>query len=117
MFYAALTFAFGALSPVLPAPSVAIATCFAPEEICNAFAVDAVDGADREILVSAYSLTSGSRIILEALVRARSAGSTSGLCGQDHGANAVSTRRVHRAGPPRFLGEGPECRIQLEVPF
>jgi phosphatidylserine/phosphatidylglycerophosphate/cardiolipin synthase-like enzyme len=71
--YAAITLAFGTLSPVLPAasltPGVAIATCFAPEENCNSFASDAIDGAGREILVSAYSLTTGSGI-LEALVRA-----------------------------------------------
>jgi hypothetical protein len=49
-----------ALSP-LPAASVtpgaAIAVCFAPEEDCTAFAVDAIDAAEREILISAYSLT------------------------------------------------------------
>jgi phosphatidylserine/phosphatidylglycerophosphate/cardiolipin synthase-like enzyme len=77
VFYAALTLAFGALLPIMPAASltsgVTIATCFAPEENCNAFAVDAVDGAGREILVSAYSLTSGSGI-LEALVRAAQRG-------------------------------------------
>jgi hypothetical protein len=33
---------------------VAIATCFSPEENCTAVAVDAVNGAEREILVSAY---------------------------------------------------------------
>jgi phosphatidylserine/phosphatidylglycerophosphate/cardiolipin synthase-like enzyme len=51
---------------VVPASSItsgaAIATCFAQEENCNAFAVDALDGAEREILVSAYSLTMGSGI-------------------------------------------------------
>jgi hypothetical protein len=40
--------------PALPAasvtPGVAIATCFAPEENCNAFASDAIDGAGREML-------------------------------------------------------------------
>jgi hypothetical protein len=58
VFYASITLALGTLSPALPAasvtPGVAIATCFAPEENCNAFAADAVDGAGREILVSAY---------------------------------------------------------------
>jgi phosphatidylserine/phosphatidylglycerophosphate/cardiolipin synthase-like enzyme len=47
--------------------------CFAPEENCNAFAVDAVEGAEREILVNAYSLTTGSGI-LEALVPAAQRG-------------------------------------------
>jgi hypothetical protein len=58
---------------LLPVASLAtgttIAVCFAPEENCNAFAVDAVEGAERKILVNAYSLTTGSGI-LEALVRA-----------------------------------------------
>jgi phosphatidylserine/phosphatidylglycerophosphate/cardiolipin synthase-like enzyme len=58
---------------VVPASSIvtgaAIATCFAPEEDCAAFPVDAVNGAGREILVSAYSLTIGSGIP-EALARA-----------------------------------------------
>ena len=50
-----------------------IATWFAPEENCNAFAVDAVNGAKREILVSAYSLTTGSGIA-EALAGAAQRG-------------------------------------------
>ena len=54
-------------------PGAAIATCFAPEEDCAAFAVDAVNGAGREILVSAYSLTIGSGIP-EALARAAQRG-------------------------------------------
>ena len=54
-------------------PGVAIATCFAPEENCDAFAVDAVDSAEREVLVTAYSLTTGSGI-LEAPVRAAQRG-------------------------------------------
>jgi phosphatidylserine/phosphatidylglycerophosphate/cardiolipin synthase-like enzyme len=63
--------------PALPAASITtgavIATCFAPEENCNAFAVEAVNGAKREILVSAYSLTTGSGIP-EALARAAQRG-------------------------------------------
>ena len=50
-----------------------IATCFAPEENCNAVAADAVNGAEREILVNAYSLTRGSGIP-EALARAAQRG-------------------------------------------
>ena len=73
VFFALLFTAFGAARPVAPASSIttgaAIATCFAPEENCTAFAVDAVNGAEREILVSAYSLTTGSGIP-EALARA-----------------------------------------------
>ena len=62
-----------ALSPALQAASVmsnvAIAVCFSPEEDCAAFAVRAIDNAEREILVSAYGLTTGSGIV-EASVRA-----------------------------------------------
>jgi hypothetical protein len=69
----ALSLALGTVWAALPAASVtegvAIAVCFAPEEDCAAFAVDAIDAAEREIPVSAYSLTTGSGI-LEALVRA-----------------------------------------------
>ena len=43
------------ISPVSAAPRLSSGnlwffTCFAPEEDCTAFAVDAVDGAEREIL-------------------------------------------------------------------
>ena len=41
-----------------------------PEEDCTACAIHAVDGAERQILVSAYTLTNGSGIV-EALVRAK----------------------------------------------
>jgi phosphatidylserine/phosphatidylglycerophosphate/cardiolipin synthase-like enzyme len=51
----------------------AIAVCFAPEEDCAAFAVRAIDNAEREILVGAYGLTTGSGIV-EALVRAKERG-------------------------------------------
>ena len=50
-------------------PSATIETCFAPENDCAAFAVQAIDQARREILVGAYGLTTGSGIV-EALVRA-----------------------------------------------
>jgi hypothetical protein len=60
--------------PALPVSSVAsgaaIATCFTPEEDCAAFAVRAIDNGEREILVAAYGLTTGSGIV-EALVRAK----------------------------------------------
>jgi phosphatidylserine/phosphatidylglycerophosphate/cardiolipin synthase-like enzyme len=72
-----VSLALAAAVQAVPASSiatgVAIATCFAPEENCNAFAVDAVDGAEREILVSAYSFTIGSGIP-EALARAAQRG-------------------------------------------
>jgi phosphatidylserine/phosphatidylglycerophosphate/cardiolipin synthase-like enzyme len=64
-------------APILPASSVAsgaaIAVCFAPEEDCAAFAVRAINNAEREILVGAYGLTTGSGIV-EALVRAKERG-------------------------------------------
>src|SRR5258708_11622123 len=41
------------------APSATIDTCFAPESDCAAFAVHAIDHAEREILVGAYGLTTG----------------------------------------------------------
>ena len=77
MFAVALSLALSALSPAFPASSVAsgaaIAVCFAPEEDCAAFAVRAIDNAEREILVGAYGLTTGSGMV-EALVRAKERG-------------------------------------------
>jgi phosphatidylserine/phosphatidylglycerophosphate/cardiolipin synthase-like enzyme len=55
------------------ASGVAVAVCFAPEEDCAAFAVRAINNAEREILVGAYALTTGSGIV-EALVRAKERG-------------------------------------------
>ena len=73
----ALPLALAALSSTAPAASIisnaAIAVCFAPEEDCAAFAARAVDNAEREILVGAYGLTTGSGIV-EALVRAKGRG-------------------------------------------
>ncbi len=54
-------------------PGAAVTVCFAPEEDCAGFAVAAIDRARRQILVSAYNLTTGSGIV-EALVRARGRG-------------------------------------------
>jgi phosphatidylserine/phosphatidylglycerophosphate/cardiolipin synthase-like enzyme len=64
-----------AISAFLPSPasSVAVAVCFASEEDCAAFAVRAIDNAEREILVGAYGLTTGSGIV-EALVGAKRRG-------------------------------------------
>jgi PLD-like domain len=71
------TLAIGASAPILPASlvasGVALAVCFAPEEDCTAFAIRAIDNAEREILVGAYGLTTGSGIV-EALVRAKDRG-------------------------------------------
>jgi len=69
--------ALATISPAVPAASVtsgaAIAVCFSPEEDCAAFAVRAINNAQREILVGAYGLTTGSGIV-EALVRAKGRG-------------------------------------------
>jgi phosphatidylserine/phosphatidylglycerophosphate/cardiolipin synthase-like enzyme len=55
------------------ASGAAIAVCSSPEEDCAAFAVRAIDNAEREILVGAYGLTTGSGIV-EAPVRAKDRG-------------------------------------------
>ena len=77
MFIPALSLAFGALSFAVPVSSLgtgaAVAVCFSPEEDCTAFAVDAIDAAKQEILVSAYGLTTASSTV-EALVRAKQRG-------------------------------------------
>jgi phospholipase D len=74
VFSVAPSLALAAFAPILPASSVAsgaaIAVCFAPEEDCGAFAVRAINNAEREILVGAYGLTTGSGIV-EALIRAK----------------------------------------------
>lgn len=73
----ALALALDASLTILPVASVssevAVATCFSPEEDCIAFAVRAIDAAERQILVSSYALTTGSGIV-EALVRAKHRG-------------------------------------------
>jgi phosphatidylserine/phosphatidylglycerophosphate/cardiolipin synthase-like enzyme len=51
----------------------AVATCFSPEEDCVAFAVNAIDAAERQILANAYALTARSGIV-EALIRAKRRG-------------------------------------------
>jgi phosphatidylserine/phosphatidylglycerophosphate/cardiolipin synthase-like enzyme len=77
VFSVALSLALDASAPILPVSSVAsgaaIAVCFAPEEDCAAFAVRAINNAEREILVGAYALTTGPGIV-EALVRAKERG-------------------------------------------
>jgi phosphatidylserine/phosphatidylglycerophosphate/cardiolipin synthase-like enzyme len=60
-------------SATAAAPSATVETCFAPENDCAAFAVHAIDHAEREILVGAYGLTTGSGIV-EALLRAHRRG-------------------------------------------
>src|ERR1700751_3829367 len=77
VFSIALPLALATILPALPAASVtsgaAIAVCFAPEEDCATFTVRAIDNAEREILVGAYGLTTGSGIV-EALARAKERG-------------------------------------------
>ena len=76
MFSVALLLALAAFAPILPTSSVdqaAIAVCFATEEHCAALAVRAINNAEREILVGAYGLTTGSRIV-EALILAKKRG-------------------------------------------
>jgi phosphatidylserine/phosphatidylglycerophosphate/cardiolipin synthase-like enzyme len=77
VFSIALSLALAASAPILPVAAVAsgaaVAVCFAPEEDCVAFAVRAINNAEREILVGAYGLRTGSGIV-EALVRAKERG-------------------------------------------
>ena len=73
--YLLLAFAAAAIpgSAAAAAPSATIETCFAPESDCAALAVRAIDRAERQILVGAYGLTTGSGIV-EALLRAHRRG-------------------------------------------
>ena len=77
MFSLSLTLSIGVISPTQSAASAStdtvIAVCFAPEGDCAAFAVRAIDNAEREILVAAYRLTVGSGIV-GALIRANERG-------------------------------------------
>jgi phosphatidylserine/phosphatidylglycerophosphate/cardiolipin synthase-like enzyme len=77
VFIPALSLALGALSFAVPVSSlgtgVAIAVCFSPEEDCTALAVDAIDRAEIQILVSAYGLTTSSKAV-EALMQAKRRG-------------------------------------------
>jgi phosphatidylserine/phosphatidylglycerophosphate/cardiolipin synthase-like enzyme len=77
VFEIALSLALAALSPASPVASVtsgaAVAVCFSPEEDCTAFAVHAIDAAERQILVTSYALTTGSGIV-DALIRAKQRG-------------------------------------------
>jgi hypothetical protein len=64
VFSLALPLALAALSSTLPVSAVAsgatIPVCVIREEDCTAFAIRAIEKAEREILVGAYSLTTGS---------------------------------------------------------
>jgi phospholipase D len=77
VFHLPLKLALAAITLAHPAAfistSATVTVCFAPEEDCDAFAVRAIDGAEREILVSAYRLTVGSGVV-GALIRAKERG-------------------------------------------
>jgi phosphatidylserine/phosphatidylglycerophosphate/cardiolipin synthase-like enzyme len=77
VFSVALSLALATFATILPASSVAsgaaIAVCFTPEEDCAAFAVRAINNAERQILIGAYGLTTGSGIV-EALARTKDRG-------------------------------------------
>ena len=77
MWFLVLPIALGALSAAVPVSSLgtgaAVAVCFSPEEDCTALAVDAIDRAETQILVNAYSLTTSSSTV-EALIRAKQRG-------------------------------------------
>jgi phosphatidylserine/phosphatidylglycerophosphate/cardiolipin synthase-like enzyme len=82
------------------APSATIETCFSPESDCAAFAVRAIDRAEREILVGAYGLTTGAGIV-EALVRAHQRGVAVKLiadkttpCGRNSGIDPLASAGV-----------------------
>jgi phosphatidylserine/phosphatidylglycerophosphate/cardiolipin synthase-like enzyme len=82
------------------APSATIETCFAPESDCAAFAVQAIDRAQREILVGAYGLTTGAGIV-EALLRAQRRGVEVKLiadkttpCGRNSGIDPLASAGV-----------------------
>src|SRR6516225_11684688 len=101
--YAGLLLGFVATLPVTAlaaAPSATIDTCFAPESDCAAFAVRAIDHAEREILVGAYGLTTGAGIV-EALLRAHRRGVDVELiadkttpCGRNSGIDPLTSAGV-----------------------
>src|SRR5215471_5168494 len=85
---------------VAAAPPATIETCFAPESDCAAFAVRAIDRAQREILVGAYGLTTGAGIV-EALLRAHHRGVEVKLvadkttpCGRNSGIDPLASAGV-----------------------
>ena len=87
-------------TPAPAAPSATIETCFSPEDDCAAFAVRAIDRARQEILVGAYSLTTGAGIV-EALLRAHQRGVEVKLiadkrtpCGRNSGIDPLASAGV-----------------------
>jgi phosphatidylserine/phosphatidylglycerophosphate/cardiolipin synthase-like enzyme len=111
VFFATLSIVLGGLSSTLPVTSLATATavavCFSPEEDCTAFAVDAIDRAETQILVNAYGLTTSSSTV-EALVRAKQRGvdvrlmaARTTACERNSGINPLA-----RAGIPIWIDHG-----------
>jgi len=96
-----VVFAVTIVANAYPAtPTATIDTCFAPENDCAAFAVRAIDEAQREILVGAYGLTTGAGIV-EALLRAYSRGvdveliaDKSTPCGRNSGIDPLASAGV-----------------------
>lgn len=98
-----LLFAFGAAvstNAFGAPPTATVETCFAPENDCAAFAVQAIDHAEHEILVGAYGLTTGAGIV-EALVRAHRRGVEVELivdkttpCGRNSGIDPLASAGV-----------------------
>jgi phospholipase D len=110
VFFSALSIALGALASTIPVASLAtgaaVAVCFSPEEDCTAFAVDAIDRAETQILVNA-GLTTNSRTV-DALVRAKQRGVDVRLiadrttpCERNSGINPLA-----RAGIPIWIDHG-----------
>ena len=108
MLPAPLLLALGALGLAVPVSSLgtgaAVAAGFSPEEDCTAFAVDAIDRAETQILVNAYGLTTTSGTV-EALIRARWRGVDVRLiadratpCGRNSGIEPLA-----RAGIPIWI--------------
>ncbi len=103
LFCSCAIFAFTAATPSIAfaaAPSATIETCFSPENDCAAFAARAIDGAEHEILVGAYGLTTGAGIV-EALLRAHQRGVDVKLiadkttpCGRNSGIDPLATAGV-----------------------
>jgi phosphatidylserine/phosphatidylglycerophosphate/cardiolipin synthase-like enzyme len=81
--------------------------CFSPEEDCTAFAVHAIDAAERQILVNAYALTAGSGVV-EALVRAKQRGVDVELITDKTTPceRASGIDRLARAGVPIWIDRG-----------
>jgi phosphatidylserine/phosphatidylglycerophosphate/cardiolipin synthase-like enzyme len=82
------------------ARSATIESCFAPESDCAAFAIGAIDRAERQILVGAYGLTTGAGIV-EALLRAHRRGVEVKLiadkttpCGRNSGIDPLASAGV-----------------------